>query len=81
MASKLPQVILRFPKREIAMLDAAAKAYRSPSRNWFVREMIMCMLNPARWPEFTLRMSSGQQQLTLELEAKAARRTKRKGSK
>lgn len=49
------------------MLAVCAKAYRAPSVNWFVTEMIACMLNPSRWQEFSLRLANGQQQLTMEL--------------
>lgn len=59
--------IVRLPEREHAMLKVCAKAYRAPSLNWFVGEMIACMLNPARWQEFSLRLNSGTVQQTLDL--------------
>jgi len=60
-------IFARVPPREAAMLKIAAKAYRAPSVNWFVGEMIACMLNPARWGEFSSRLSSGTVQQTLDL--------------
>lgn len=72
--------MLRLPEHEHSMLAVCAKAYRAPSVNWFVTEMIACMLNPSRWPEFTLRLNTGQQQQTLDLIEKATGKPKpRKG--
>lgn len=65
MAEKRITFLVRLHKREASMLALAAKAYRAPSRNWFVGEMITCMLNPARWAEFNSRLVSGSEQLTL----------------
>lgn len=59
--------MIRLPEREHEMLKVCAKAYKAPSVNWFVGEMIQCMLNPARWAEFSMRLTSGQQQQVLDL--------------
>ena len=53
------------------MLKECAKLYRAPSVNWFIGEMIECMLNPSRWAEFSGRLQNGAQQLTLKLQAEA----------
>lgn len=55
----------RLPAREHALLTLAAKQYRAPSTNWFLGEMVGCMLNPARWPEFSARLTGGTIQMTL----------------
>lgn len=59
--------IVRLPVREHSMLKVAASAYRAPSVNWFLGEMVECMLNPARWQEFSMRLTSGAQQQTFDL--------------
>jgi hypothetical protein len=71
--------LVRIPPRDHASLKLAAKAYRAPSINWFVGEMLQCMLNPARWTEFQMRLTNGQQQLTLELQAEATKAANRPG--
>jgi hypothetical protein len=58
-------ILVRLPSRDRELLKLSARAYRAPSVAWFVREMIGCMFNPARWQEFTMRMNSGAEQLTL----------------
>lgn len=60
-------LMLRLLPRDHAMLKVCAKAYRAPSLNWFISEMVACMLNPARWQEFSMRLSSGAQQQTFDL--------------
>lgn len=69
------------------MLKVAATAYRAPSINWFIREMIVCMLNPARWAEFNARLVGGSEQLALQMgdeaqtKVRAKLRRGRKGGK
>jgi hypothetical protein len=73
------QVNIRLAARDIAMLKQAATAYRSPSLNWFVQEMIRSMLNPAITRDFIQRLSTGTEQLTLALPAaKRAKPRKKK---
>lgn len=67
---KKRQLNVLVTERNIAMLKQAAKAYRAPSLNWFVGEMLESMLNPALWHDFQTRLNTGAQQLTLALPKK-----------
>jgi len=71
------QVNIRLADREIAMLKNSAKAYRAPSLNWFVSELLTAMMNPDIWPDFQRRLLSGAEQMTLTLPAEKPRKKRR----
>jgi len=73
--SRKVQLNVLVTPRNVSLLKVAAKAYRSASLNWFVGEMIECMLNPGRWQEFQMRLMSGAQQMTLPLGQSGAKGT------
>lgn len=64
---KRKPLFLRLTPADHDKLFIAAKAYRAPSVNWFVNEMIGCMLNPSRWSEFATRLLAGEEQQHLAL--------------
>jgi hypothetical protein len=73
--------LIRLPEKELAQLKLASKAYRSPSVNWFVGEMLQCMMNPARQAEFSQRLTSGAHQLTLDGIEERKKKQRRKSPK
>jgi hypothetical protein len=60
-------VTIRLPEATHDLLRQASVSYRSPSVNWFVGEMVTCMVNPARIQDFINRLLSGaiQEQISL----------------